>query len=1124
LPSDAPDGLCPSCGFRAALQTDPQTAAPFDPSALFDPPAPPAALSSPRPPFGHPLPSEGRGQGKGWTTRVRSFGDYELLEEIARGGMGVVYRARQISLNRTVAVKMILAGRFASAADVHRFRDEAAAAANLQHPNIVGIHEVGEHEGQHYFSMDYVEGQNLAELVGRTPLAPRRAAKYLQTIAEAMHYAHRHGILHRDLKPSNVLIDTSGQPRITDFGLAKRLVEQPLTRPSGPLSPSEGERDGMRGPAAASHDLTLTGQVLGSPNFMPPEQAGGKRGQVGPHSDIYSLGAILFYLLSARPPFVAEELTATLQQVVNDEPPSPRLLNPGVPRDLETICLKCLEKEPRRRYGTAQELADELGRFLRNEPILARPIGQAARLQRWCRRKPALASAILLALVLILVLGIGSPIAAFRINRARLQAQQKAKEATDSLWDSYLAQARAGRWSGRAGRRFDSLEALRKAAEIRPSLELRNEAIACMALVDLRVARELLDLRDRRTQAAFDAEYQRYARPDANGTISLRRIADGAELMLLTGCEPPTYSLLFSPDGKYLAVTFGKEARLKVWDLARNEVIATPADLKELKNLAFSPDSSTVAVTTKDGAVITYSLIYRKKLTPLAPPVVAWAIRFHPTVARLAIANEWGLKVEVRDLETGRVIQSITPSNVVYNLAWHPDGSLLAGACADTRVYIWDSSTGEQRAVLTGHSGEVVAVAFTHAGDLLASSSWDGTVRLWDALAARPLISIPSPGGFSHFTADDRWLACLVDGPSLALMELATAHECRLLHWSSERSKGPRNCDFSPDGNLLATGHGDGVRLWDLHTAKEIAWLPEGTNWSVIFAPSGKSLITSGDSGLKQWPIEYHHEGQKTTLRLGPARRFDLPNGSGLAALSGDGSTLAFFHSNQAHVLDAETWRGKAQLSEGPNPWSLAISPDGRWVLTGIWGIRGDLVWDIQTAKVVQELPNDQRGHGAFNPDNRLLVTSGGSQCSFWEVGSWKCLHSFERVGAGDLPGPLAITRDSRLVAVAYSRRAVRLLDSTTWQNLATLEPPDSAELFDLRFSSDGTLLAAVSTYAIHLWDLRAIRQQLAAMNLDRDLPPLPPPATNQFQGPITVIVVGSTNQPSGRNERAHMR
>jgi hypothetical protein len=238
---------------------------------------------------------------------------------------------------------------------------------------------VGIHDGQHYFSMDYVEGQNLSQLVGTRPLPPAKAARYVKLIAEAIHYAHQQGILHRDLKPSNVLVDASDQPRITDFGLAKRL--------EGDIS------------------ITLTGQMLGSPNFMPPEQASSQRGKVGRHSDVYGLGAILYHLLTARPPFQAESFESVIHQLLNTEPVSPRLLNSSVPPDLETICVKCLQKEPSRRYQSAQELADELGRFLRHEPICARPITRAERAWRWCRRKPALAG-LILALHLVLALGL----------------------------------------------------------------------------------------------------------------------------------------------------------------------------------------------------------------------------------------------------------------------------------------------------------------------------------------------------------------------------------------------------------------------------------------------------------------------------------------------------------------------------------------------------------------------------------------------------------------------------------------------------------------------------------------------------------------------------------------------
>lgn len=309
----------------------------------------------------------------------RKLGEYELLEEVARGGMGVVYKARQRSLDRIVAVKMILDSVLPRPEDVARFQSEAAVAARLQHPNIVAIHEVGRHEGRHFFSMDYIEGPSLAEYTRQNPLTPLAAARLVRTISQAVQAAHDQGILHRDLKPSNVLIDAQEQPHVTDFGLAKRL---------------EGDSQ-----------LTGTAQILGTPSYMPPEQARGEQGQVGFASDVYSLGAMLYETLTGRPPFRGDSPVATIRQVLETEPVSPRRLNPAVTVDLETICLKCLEKEPARRYPTAQALADELDRFARGVPIQARPIGPLARGWRWCRRNLSMS----LALLLLLMLAVGGP-------------------------------------------------------------------------------------------------------------------------------------------------------------------------------------------------------------------------------------------------------------------------------------------------------------------------------------------------------------------------------------------------------------------------------------------------------------------------------------------------------------------------------------------------------------------------------------------------------------------------------------------------------------------------------------------------------------------------------------------
>jgi eukaryotic-like serine/threonine-protein kinase len=1070
---------------------------------------------------------------RGWPT----IAGHEILAELGHGGMGVVYKARQVGLNRVVALKMILAGSRADASQLKRFRAEAEAVARLQHPNIVQIHHVGEADGCPYFSMEFVDGRSLAQELGGIPQPARQAAGFIRTLAQAMHTAHERGIIHRDLKPANVLLQKSDVPdsttqrrvsesetpaisdprfrtldcvpKITDFGLAKQLD--------------------------VSLGQTASGVIVGSPSYMAPEQASSRIGVIGPPADVYALGAILYELLTGRPPFKAETPMDTLRQLLADDPVPLSRFHLRVPPDLNTICMKCLQREPHKRYRSALALADDLDRFLHNRPIHARRTSSSERLWRWCRRNPVMALLIASVTSLALLLASGASVAALSLRRQLTRAQQAERIAqlekesrTEQLCKASFAQAQVLRLSGRMGQRFESLNAIAEVARItrargaleREPLDLRREAVACLALPDLRVGAQWR-IPTWRPSSTFDATLEHYAYADDAGDIHVRQTADHEASARLPSPvqHPDQVGCQFSADGRFFLGSFAlKESSFNlIWDLsARN----SPREVLRLTDCwsVFAPDSRSLAAARSDLTLKLYNLVHGPAKT-LCRDFRASQMAFRPDGKELACSDDRKPEVRIVDLESGELRLSLPDPDWNTALAWSSDNRLVAAASNNNRIYIWDGSTGRRQAVMEGSSGRVIALAFSPTGNVLASSGWDGITRLWDVWSGRPLVS--GPGRLLKFSPDGRRLAFtdgdrmlkfrpdgqrpgLIDGDRLGIWEVEEGRECRLLQPRAEMSeawrsyRGHESIDYSPDGRILASAGGDGIRLWDTASALEITHLDIGYHEAVLFHPSRSRLCTYGRAGLKIWPIE--RDPAKPTITVGPSQAIDVPFNRGWfqASCSLDGRTLAVTDdgNSQIIVMKLDQPSERVGLMSCSDVVSLALSRDGTWVAAGM--VKGDVgvsIWDAQTGHRVHHLPTGDNGtvqsNVAFSPDGRWLLTGGQTDYRFWQVGSWRPGPVIERKNPGSYHGPLAFSRDGRMLAIAPSQHEVLLFDFINRRELTTLTAPDAHPLSRLCFNHDGAELAVSSSdHVVQLWDLRSIRRQLANLGLNWNLAP----------------------------------
>jgi WD40 repeat protein len=794
----------------------------------------------------------------------------------------------------------------------------------------------------------------------------RNMARIGLQAADALAHAHARGVIHRDIKPSNLLLDTAGVVWITDFGLAKTDDECP----------------------------TQTGDLVGTLRYMAPERF---RGECDARADVYALGLTLYELLVLRPAFAAGDRLRLMEHIARQEPPRPRALDARIPRDLETVVLKAMDKDPRRRYPSAAALAEDLRRFLADEPIRARRLGPLERLWRRARRNPAIAGLSAAVALLLAVSLVGFTVATLvDQERARaVQAEQHAVAAErENKIRAHLGRAATRRHSGTVGQRFQCLGELTRALALDPSPELRrdirDEAAAALVLPDVEVAREWEGCPEGTLAVAFDAAFDRYARINKQGELTVCRLTDGGEEVL---ARPPAYGrpafhgLWLSPNGRFLAYGHScdweaQPGGLRVWKLDGPEpaVLLDDQAGQYEAALSFHADGRRLAVGHKDGTVTVYDLGTGRTSRQLVLGAKPEYLAFHPRDGRLAAACGTNV-VRLFDVDPGRELPPLrhpAPVTWVGGLAWHPDGRHLAVGCGDVKIRLWDAdAAAEVMPPWVGHGSGGISLTFNRAGDRLASIDWGGQLRLWNADTGRLLFTAAAAVS-PQFSPDDRLIGYHCHETQLRLWRVADGRE--LCAYRPQGLEGWEQLGYPavhPDGRVVAAASQCRLCFFDPTNGKELASVPLSHHeaaWVQGFDPS-RGWLTQGNEGLLLWPArpDPAHPGE---LRVGPPRQLlfqkDPPVGTGV---SRDGRVLAVPDGDHAVVLDRDRPGRRVVLRPLYDTRNCVVSADGRWVVTCdfFWDgrSRSAHVWDAASGRHVQELPLEGATVAAFSPDGR---------------------------------------------------------------------------------------------------------------------------------------------------------
>ena len=1059
--------------------------------------------------------------GAGTPTESRSLQiqGYDILEEIGRGGMGVVFKARHRQLDRLVALKMLLEGPFSNPNHARRFLVEAKASARLQHPGIVQIHEVGEHEGRPFLAFEYIDGGTLAEHIRGRPIQPLAAAAIVESLARAVQFAHERSIVHRDLKPSNVMLQHIDSPsitsapaetsksnpwpanssrsrdnldaqllqrfqfKITDFGLAKFVEDH----------------------ADQAGSATIAGDIMGTAAYMSPEQARGDSPKSSPASDIYSLGAILYELLTGRPPFVGTRPIEVLAQVVSDDPVRPSQLVSRMPADLQTICLKCLEKTPNRRYGSAMELAQELARFQENIPIVARHTSKFERSWRWCRRHPAIAISIASIALLLMSVSVVTTVYSFLLKEqlgqtkaAELAESKSRKQAIERLWGSYLAEADARRNSRQIGQRMEGLAAIESARKLADTIgadeqqiaRMRETAIACLALPDVRMLGEFSQSITLTDFLNFDANRTLYAYLTDQNQVVVKQSSDNRTIAAFNDLSGRSIPIL-SPNGQWLMIL---NDHCRVYRLNQTP----PEQVFETKSRgwwSFAPDSTKILGADGDGDLKLIDFATGTVNRSYGPLVAFERPLVSPDHSQVALVTREA--IEVLDLKTGTTSGRFDRPTITANsppYAWHPNSKVLAvGPYEIEGVILWDIASGAKLDTVDMWGGAFTPYFNSTGNLLLGYAKWGGRLSVWNTEThemefvktncAWVDIRPDAIGGFSLLTIDKDTLSVCVVEPSPVLRILP-----KPLGWNMARAS--PDIVYSQDGRYLAHGLNGQVLLYETSSFCVLDRVLTGSVYGFVGFDGLGSLLTLTDIGLVRWPVSagdsagsHGSARENQTTSFGPPEKIVDAAPMVMFAVSPDGRQFAVSTAEGVLIYRDDAPDNPQFLLPHRDVRSISFNADGSLLASGGWSSGTARIWNVKSGQLMKTLDESTGCTVKFSPDSRFLVTNSNRVC-IWNVETWELMSTVPVQGSSHSDVNVCFSPDSRLLAVSETGARIHLLNPETGKTITTLTNPHHAGTSQMVFSPAVDQLAVASGDSVFIWDLVSLQESLVQFEL----------------------------------------